>query len=52
MSSPTTPSAASSDGAYTHLLHLLAFAYVATFIVHHFLAPKFEQAKFNNGAAA
>ena len=28
--------------AYTHLLHIIAFAYLATFIIHHVLAPKFQ----------
>lgn len=28
--------------AYTQILHLLAFAYVLTFAIHHFLAPKFD----------
>ena len=32
-----------SEG-YTHLLHLCAFAYVGTFILHHWLAPRFEPA--------
>ncbi len=31
--------------AYGHLLHILAFAYVVTFAIHHLLAPKFEPAK-------
>lgn len=29
-------------GAYTHLLHLLAFAYLIAFVLHHFCAPKLE----------
>jgi ACS family hexuronate transporter-like MFS transporter len=29
-------------GAYTQILHLLAFAYLITFLVHHLLAPRFE----------
>ncbi len=29
-------------GAYTQILHLLAFAYLLTFAIHHFLAPRFE----------
>ena len=29
-------------GAYTQILHLLAFAYLITFAIHHFLAPRFE----------
>jgi ACS family hexuronate transporter-like MFS transporter len=32
-------------GAYTYLLHLLAFAYIITFVIHHLLAPRFEQVK-------
>jgi ACS family hexuronate transporter-like MFS transporter len=28
--------------AYNQILHLLAFAYVATFLIHHLLAPKFS----------
>ena len=31
--------------AYTQLLHILAFAYVVTFVIHHLLAPRFEQVK-------
>ena len=29
-------------GAYTQILHLLAFAYLGTFLIHHLLAPRFE----------
>jgi MFS transporter, ACS family, hexuronate transporter len=29
--------------AYTQLLHIVAFAYVITFIIHHMLAPKLQQ---------
>jgi ACS family hexuronate transporter-like MFS transporter len=32
-------------GAYTFLLHILAFAYIVTFAIHHLLAPRFEQIK-------
>ena len=28
--------------AYTHLLHILAFAYVLAFVLNHLLAPRFE----------
>ena len=31
--------------AYTHLLHILAFAYVVAFVLHHFCAPRFEPVK-------
>jgi ACS family hexuronate transporter-like MFS transporter len=37
--------AGNEAGAYTHLLQMLAFAYLVTFVIHHFLAPKFEQIK-------
>jgi MFS transporter, ACS family, hexuronate transporter len=33
-------------GAYTYLLHLLAFVYVVAFALHHLLAPKFEPMAF------
>ena len=33
-------------GAYTHLLHVLPFAYLLAFALHHFCAPKFEPIKF------
>jgi len=29
-------------GAYTHLLHILAFAYVVAFVLNHLCAPRFE----------
>ena len=29
-------------GAYTYLLHLMAFVYVVTLVIHHLLAPKLE----------
>jgi ACS family hexuronate transporter-like MFS transporter len=34
--------AGNEAGAYTQILHLLAFAYLATFLINHLLAPKFE----------
>ncbi len=36
--------------AYTHLLHVLAFAYVVAFVLHHLLAPKFEPVKLQEDA--
>lgn len=35
--------AGNEAGAYTQILHLLAFAYVVAFVIHHLLAPRFEQ---------
>jgi MFS transporter, ACS family, hexuronate transporter len=32
------------SAGYTHLLHLVAFAYLFTFCLHHWLAPRFEPA--------
>jgi MFS transporter, ACS family, hexuronate transporter len=32
-------------GAYTYLLHILAFVYIGTFLIHHLLLPKLEQIK-------
>ena len=29
-------------GAYTHLLHILAFAYIVAFVLNHLCAPRFE----------
>jgi ACS family hexuronate transporter-like MFS transporter len=40
--------AGNENGAYTHLLHILAFVYIGAFIVHHLCAPKFEQVKMDN----
>ena len=34
-------------GAYTHLLHVLAFVYILAFVLHHFCAPRFEQVEMN-----
>jgi MFS transporter, ACS family, hexuronate transporter len=35
--------AGNEAAAYTQILHLLAFAYIGTFLIHHFLSPKFER---------
>jgi MFS transporter, ACS family, hexuronate transporter len=32
-------------GAYTHLLHLCAVAYLTAFVIHHWLAPRFERVR-------
>jgi len=34
--------AGNEAGAYTHLLHILAFAYLAAFALNHLCAPRFE----------
>lgn len=39
--------AGNESGAYVQILHVCAFVYVVTFVVHHFLAPKFEQVDLN-----
>jgi MFS transporter, ACS family, hexuronate transporter len=35
--------AGNETGAYAHLLHMLPFAYLLAFALHHLLAPRFEQ---------
>ena len=35
--------AGNEGGGYTHLLVICAFRYLATFLVHHLLAPRFER---------
>ena len=35
--------AGNEGGAYTHLLAICDFRYLATFLVHHLLAPRFER---------
>jgi ACS family hexuronate transporter-like MFS transporter len=37
--------AGNETGAYTHLLHLLPFAYLLAFALNHACAPRFEQIK-------
>jgi len=39
-------------GAYTQILHLLAFAYLVTFAIHHLLAPRFEPVAMKQAPAA
>lgn len=39
-------------GGYAILFSICAFAYLVTFAVHHFLAPKFETFKMDTGATA
>jgi ACS family hexuronate transporter-like MFS transporter len=34
-------------GAYTELLGICAFAYLLTFFLHHWLAPRFEPLQIN-----
>lgn len=35
-------------GAYTHLLHMLPFAYLIAFALHHLCAPRFEPCKMKH----
>jgi MFS transporter, ACS family, hexuronate transporter len=37
--------AGNETGAYAHLLHMLPFAYLLAFALHHLLAPRFEQVR-------
>jgi MFS transporter, ACS family, hexuronate transporter len=42
--------AGNEAGAYTYLLHILAFVYIGTFVVHHLLVPKLEQIKLRQAS--
>jgi ACS family hexuronate transporter-like MFS transporter len=44
--------AGNETGAYGQLLHILPFAYLIAFALHHFLVPRLEQTKLKEEAAA
>jgi MFS transporter, ACS family, aldohexuronate transporter len=44
--------AGNETGAYGHLLHMLPFAYLLAFGLHHFLAPRFEQVQLREDRPA